>query len=84
MKKKLRELRKKKDLARHYKGGFSISVKEKGLTSFKLTSVFKRNGEYVKLKTGYMGKYKNISRLKHYISLELKAKSKKRGGKNVI
>lgn len=79
MKKKLRELRKKKDLARHYKGGFSISVKEKGLTS-----VFKRNGEHIKLKTGYMGKYKNISRLKRYFSLALKAKSKKRAGKNVI
>lgn len=79
MKKKLRELRKKRDLVRHYKGGFSISVKEKGLTS-----VFKRNGEYVKLKTCYMGKYRNINRLKHYLSLVLKAKSKKRAGKNVI
>lgn len=78
MKKKLKELRRKRDFVRHYKGGFSISVKEKGLTS-----VFKRKGTYIKLKTGYMGKYKNISRLKHYFSLELKAKSKKRGGKNV-
>ena len=79
MKKKLRELRKKKDLARHYKGGFSISVKEKGLIS-----VFKRKGAYVKLKTDYMGKYRNVNRLKHHLSLVLKAKSKKRAGKNVI
>ena len=79
MKKKLRELRRKRDFVRHYKGGFSISVKEKGLTS-----VFKRKGEYVKLKTGYMGKYRNVNRLKHYLSLVLKAKSKKRAGKNVI
>ncbi|MFC2422552.1 hypothetical protein [Fusobacterium polymorphum] len=79
MKRKLRELRKKKDLAKHYKGGFSISVKEKGLTS-----VFKRKGAYVKLKTDYMGKYRNVNRLKHYLSLVLKPKSKKRAGKNVI
>lgn len=79
MKKKLREFRKKRVLVRHYKGGFSISVKEKGLTS-----VFKRNGEYVKLKTSYMGKYRNVNRLKHYLSIVLKAKSKKRAGKNVI
>ena len=79
MKKKLREFRKKRDFIKHYKGGFSISVKEKGLTS-----VFKRKGAYIKLKTDYMGKYQNVNRLKHYLSLVLKAKSKKRGGKNVI
>lgn len=78
MKKKLRELRKKRDFVRHYKGGFSISVVEKGLTS-----VFKRKGVDVKLKTNYMGKYRNVNKLKHYLSLVLKAKSKKRGGKNV-
>ena len=79
MKKKLRELRKKRDFVRHYKGGFSISVVEKGLTS-----VFKRKSVDVKLKTNYMGKYRNVNKLKHYLSLVLKAKSKKRGGKNVI
>ena len=79
MKKKLRELRKKRDFIRHYKGGFSISVVEKGLTS-----VFKRKSVDVKLKTNYMGKYRNVNRLKHYLSLVLKAKSKKRAGKNVI
>lgn len=78
MKKKLRELRRKRDFVRHYKGGFSISVVEKGLTS-----VFKRKSVDVKLKTNYMGKYRNVNRLKHYLSLVLKAKSKKRGGKNV-
>ena len=52
MKKKLRELRRKRDFVRHYKGGFSISVVEKGLTS-----VFKRKSVDVKLKTNYMGKY---------------------------
>ena len=79
MKKKLRELRRKRDFVRHYKGGFSISVVEKGLTS-----VFKRKSVDVKLKTNYMGKYRNVNRLKHYLSLVLKAKSKKRAGKNVI
>ncbi|WP_335996834.1 hypothetical protein [Fusobacterium polymorphum] len=79
MKKKLRELRRKRDFVRHYKGGFSISVVEKGLTS-----VFKRKSVDVKLKTNYMGKYRNVNRLKHHLSLVLKAKSKKRGGKNVI
>ena len=78
MKKKLRELRRKRDFVRHYKGGFSISVVEKGLTS-----VFKRKSVDVKLKTNYMGKYRNVNKLKHYLSLVLKAKSKKRGGKNV-
>ena len=79
MKKKLRELRRKRDFVRHYKGGFSISVIEKGLTS-----VFKREGTDVKLKTNYMGKYININRLRHHLNLVLKAKSKKRAGKNVI
>ena len=60
MKKKLRVLRKKRDFVRHYKGGFSISVVEKGLTS-----VFKRKSVDVKLKTNYMGKYRNVNRLKY-------------------
>ena len=81
MKKKLRELRRKRIFAKVCKGALRISYTY-GL--FKDTCTIKKKGSKSKFKKGFdfitlLCLFKKIN---HYSKAKVKAKSKKRGGKN--
>lgn len=93
MKKKLRELRRKKENERHCKGGFSQSytsgkfskihciVKRKGgKTDFYRREI--KKDKKIKKPIDFMCLFVFAEKLNKYLQFNVKAKAKKRGGKN--
>lgn len=93
IKKKLRDLRKKRENERHRKGGFSKSctsgkfsrihciVKRKGGKSALYRRIVKR-GKKIKKPLNFGCLFALTEQLNKYLQFNVKAKAKKRGGKN--